>query len=215
MKRHLILPIISCAILSVSCIGTHYTNTDAPATLQYLHENTDKSLSNLSKSYHSTLNKTMKEGTPKPGLCAEYGVLLAKENKHEEANKWFNREVTIYPSASAYVYFLKKSLIPEFANDTAIYHHLDTTTTTLPVQNTVSIDSLTTAPQPEMSIIEKKKAAWERRKQEKALVKEEKQANKAQVKENKKAQQSEKIAKTKAKSKKDEPKAKKEKSKKK
>lgn len=184
MKRHLILPLISCAIICTSCIGTRYTNTDAPATLQYLYESNEKTISGLSKSYKSTLDDMLENGDPKPGLCADYAVILAKQNKHEEANKWLNREATIYPSASTYVYFLKKQLVPEFADDTSALKFLDPNVANQPTNNTVSIDSLTIAPRSEMSFMEKRKAAWERRKQEKAIAKEEKKLNANQAKAN-------------------------------
>ena len=157
MKRHLLLPIIGCVILFTGCIGTHYTEVESPSTLKYLYDESEENLSNMAKRYGSTLSKTVKESTPKPGACAEYAVMLAKLNKAEDANKWFNKETEFYPVSVPHVNYLKKTLIPEFSDDTVAYNLEILKKELLPPIDTTKHVKDTT---PKVSFGEKAKKTW-------------------------------------------------------
>lgn len=80
-------------------------------------EPSNANLENLSKAYSSAINRNRKENIKQPGLCSDYAVCLALLGQEAEANKWFNKEVSDFPTSRPYVLKMKKQLIPQYAND--------------------------------------------------------------------------------------------------
>ena len=119
--RHLygiILTIFGIAVLT-SCSSSKPT-VDASTLLAYCKEPNTANLENLSKNYGTVINKSRKTGLNTPGIYSDYAVTLVKQGKRAEANSWFNREMSEFPSSRGYVMQLKRTLIPEYINDNSI-----------------------------------------------------------------------------------------------
>ena len=48
--------------------------------------------------------------TVPPGLCAEYGYMLIKQNKIEEGKKLLQKEVVLYPESEVFIKTILKQL---------------------------------------------------------------------------------------------------------
>ena len=119
--RHLygiILTIFGIAVLT-SCSSSKPT-VDATTLLAYCKEPNTANLENLSKNYGTVINKSRKTGMKTPSVYSDYAVTLVKQGKRAEANSWFNREMSDFPSSKGYVMQLKRTLIPEYINDNSI-----------------------------------------------------------------------------------------------
>lgn len=101
-----LLPAILTVLLS-SCGTTKtlyswYDYDDAVHT--FTKERTPKSEEHLIKVYERLINTP--SGTRKmvqPGICAEYGFLLLKQNKKEEGLKLLKKEIELYPESKVFI----------------------------------------------------------------------------------------------------------------
>lgn len=108
MKRiqKLLLPAILTLLLS-SCATTKtlyswYDYDDAVHS--FTKDRTPKSEEHLIKVYERLINTP--NGTKKmvqPGICAEYGYLLLKQDKKEEGLKLLKKEVELYPESKVFI----------------------------------------------------------------------------------------------------------------
>jgi hypothetical protein len=110
MKKYYLFLIA--AFLLVSGCATKqplYTWDKYPSTLyQYKKSPTDENL----QKHKDCLDTIMKESAEKnlrvpPGIYCEYGFLLLKEGKKDDAVKYFDLEAKTYPEASVFVQNLK------------------------------------------------------------------------------------------------------------
>lgn len=71
----------------------------------------NKELKKFSKKYmRLTTTKKGKRKIPAPGVCVEYGYLLYKQDRKDEARDSFIREMQLYPESKTYVDGIMKSL---------------------------------------------------------------------------------------------------------
>lgn len=120
MKQLVVLTILCGSLILGGCAAFKKSANNSALLLQYQLDGTNQtSLVNLSKSYGSTLSRSLKDKHPEPGECADYAVTLAKLNHPAEANNWFNLEMYYHPASAPLVYKLKQQLTPMYANDTS------------------------------------------------------------------------------------------------
>ncbi|MCQ2297543.1 MAG: hypothetical protein MJZ51_02860 [Bacteroidales bacterium] len=117
MKRILVLTLILGALAATGCSSRKAAGNSNALLIQYMQDDSQANLVNLSKAYGSQLSRVIREGRPQPGECADYAVTLALLNHAAEANTWFNLEAYYYPTSTQYVEQLKLDLIPEYASD--------------------------------------------------------------------------------------------------
>jgi hypothetical protein len=83
-------------------------------TYAYIKNATDKSLEELMKTYQSLIDK--QEGsrhTIPPGICADYGYLLYKQGRTQEGLALLEKEIALYPEATAFISRIIKKLKDE------------------------------------------------------------------------------------------------------
>jgi hypothetical protein len=125
MKKYVLLILILISISLVGCATTQnrpeyawqnyssslYASKKAP---------TDESLKNHKESLLSIMeeSKTKNYRVP-PGVCCEYGYILLKEGKKEEALKYFDLEEQTYPESRVFIQNLKTHAAKSSRNDDA------------------------------------------------------------------------------------------------
>lgn len=99
------LGLIVCAMASCSTTKPLYSWYNyEDATYSYGKKATPELYKKMMETYAKMEAK--QKGTRKvvpPGFNAEYGYLLYKENKKEEALKYLNKEIELYPESKTYV----------------------------------------------------------------------------------------------------------------
>ena len=63
-----------------------------------------------SKEFDVDLNTELKEWRVPPGICAELGFMLAKDQEYEKANKLYELELKFYPESKVLIEKLKSQL---------------------------------------------------------------------------------------------------------
>lgn len=92
------------------CGSQEYLVKDPTVLLTYQLAPNNENLENLAKAYNAQINKNRKAGIVEPGLCSDYAVVLAKLGRMDEANQYFNQEMSTFPSSATYVKTLQKQL---------------------------------------------------------------------------------------------------------
>lgn len=229
MTKHskIYLPVlIGILLLASGCKEENYLAEESRSLMLYQRNQTNGNLLALAKAHARTIAENEKQKKHQPGLYADYAVCLAKLGNYEEANRWFNLEMTIFPASAKYVKGMKENYVTAYAADTlalptsrkpdekvlAAYMFNDADESLEPILPDVSDDfsddpasiEVKVDQQPEMT--EKEVAAYERSKhakteEQKALTAEERaKAKKQAAKEKEKAKK--KAAKEKEKAKK-------------
>lgn len=104
---------------TAACGSQEYLVQDPTVLLTYQLNPSSENLENLAKALNAQINKNRKAGVQQPGLFCEYGVVLAKLGRLEEANQYFNNEVSAFPSTATYVKQLRTQLVEEYAAEVA------------------------------------------------------------------------------------------------
>lgn len=78
---------------------------------QYQKKNTDDTFNKAMKEYLKVIDKQngTRHSVP-PGLNAEYGYMLFKSGKKDEAVKYFQQEISLYPESEKYISRIIKQL---------------------------------------------------------------------------------------------------------
>ncbi|MDR1225414.1 MAG: DUF4810 domain-containing protein [Prevotellaceae bacterium] len=104
MKKNML--IAGCVLLLSSCAPTtlyNWGNYQA-ATYDYVKTGTDKDAATLSKTYQYIIDNPIgKRGVVPPGIYADYGYLLFKQGKTEEALKYMKMEIGLYSESTVFV----------------------------------------------------------------------------------------------------------------
>lgn len=104
MKK--ILLIAGGALLLGSCAPkTLYNWGDyQDASYRYVKNGTDENAADLTKAYQYMVDKpTGTRGVVAPGIYADYGYMLFKQGKIEEALKFMKMEIGLYPESTVFV----------------------------------------------------------------------------------------------------------------
>ncbi len=96
-------------LLWVSCTSGNKLAENPSPMINYEQESSAETLKILSKQYREAA-KEYKKKTPPPGFCADYGMILLKNNKKKEAQEWLDAEKGHYPEAGLYIESLKQQL---------------------------------------------------------------------------------------------------------
>lgn len=104
---------------TTACGTQEYLTQDPTVLLTYQLSPNTENLENLSKALYAQINNNRKAGMQQPGLFCEYAVTLAKLGRMEEANQWFNNEVSTFPSTAEYVKQIRTQLSVEYAAEVA------------------------------------------------------------------------------------------------
>ena len=117
--RIAILVTLAFASLSLSsCREENYLANESRSLMLYQKNNTNGNLLALAKSQAETIGRAKKNKDLHPGTCADYAVSLAKLGLLEDANKWFNKERTLYPASAKFVDAMKTKYVGSLAADT-------------------------------------------------------------------------------------------------
>ncbi len=98
--------VAGCAILLSSCAPKtlyNWGNYQA-ATYSYVKNNTDEDAEKLSKTYLYMIDTpTGTRGVVPPGIYADYGYMLFRQGKTDEALKYMKMEIGLYPESTVFV----------------------------------------------------------------------------------------------------------------
>lgn len=73
-------------------------------SFNYLKDSDTKSVTELKESYKKIIEKqTGTRGVIPPGIYADYGFILLKENNIEEAKGMFLKEISLYPESKIFI----------------------------------------------------------------------------------------------------------------
>jgi len=111
MKR--ILAIVCCVLMLVPCqakkkekvkplyVWSDYSN----AVYNYIKNSDEKSETQLIAAYEAIIKNQSESsrGVVPPGIYAEYGYLLLKENKIDEGKAMLKKEIETYPESEVFV----------------------------------------------------------------------------------------------------------------
>ncbi|MBQ6238428.1 MAG: DUF4810 domain-containing protein [Bacteroidales bacterium] len=120
MKHSLGIILAGLGMALLAACSSSQPVVDEATMLAYCKEPSEANLDNLSKNYSTIINKSRKTGVKQPGIYSDYAVALVKQGRRAEANTWFNKEMAEFASSKEYVLQLKRTLIPEYANDNSI-----------------------------------------------------------------------------------------------
>ncbi|MBQ9639383.1 MAG: DUF4810 domain-containing protein [Bacteroidales bacterium] len=119
MKRNIRLSVLALAAwataLCTACSSTEYLVENPNVVITYKLDPSDANLENLSKSYAATIAKNRKAGIEQPGLYCDYASTLALMGKTTEAEQWFNKEISAFPSSRPYVQRVKAQMAQQQA----------------------------------------------------------------------------------------------------
>jgi hypothetical protein len=108
MRTILTSAIAGCALLLVGCAPTTLYNWGGGsyqnATYSYVKNNTEKDAEALLATYRYMVDHPT--GTRKvvpPGIYADYGLLLYKQGKKDEAIRYMKMEIELYPEATVFI----------------------------------------------------------------------------------------------------------------
>lgn len=104
MKKLLIICII--ALVSVSCNNDLYKYYDYDNLIFSYGKRDipDKEIKKLVKQYDKIVSQPKgKRKLPAPGVCADYGYLLFRIGKKDEARDMFRKEVVLYPESEVFI----------------------------------------------------------------------------------------------------------------
>lgn len=79
-----------------------YTN----ATYEYIKGGNDEDMASLLSRLESAINEDAAKSArqvPPPGLCADYGYLLAKSGENDKAIEMFKKEKAFYPESTPFI----------------------------------------------------------------------------------------------------------------
>ncbi len=112
MKKILYVGIVALALLFASCATT---STRQPSiynwssytkdTYDYIKSGEEDSIETVLKTYQWIIDNqtgTVRETVP-PGVCADYGYLLAKSGRVQEGKKFLLKEKELYPESAPLV----------------------------------------------------------------------------------------------------------------
>jgi len=105
----------SCLLLMSGCVTQKkslysWDKYDAVA-YQYVKNNTDADAEALAQTLQRMIdNPGGERKIPPPGICADYGYLLVKQDKIEEGLKYLKMEVALYPESAILVERIIKQL---------------------------------------------------------------------------------------------------------
>ena len=117
--RIAILVALAFAFLPLSsCREENYLANESRSLMLYQKNNTNGNLLALAKAQAESIGRAKKVKDLQPGACADYAVSLAKLGLVEDANKWFNKERTLYPASSKFVDAMKAKYVGSLASDT-------------------------------------------------------------------------------------------------
>lgn len=108
MSKNLIfVPLLAAAaFMSTSCGSTKQLYTwygYEDATYEYGKNPTDARYKVMMEEYAKMEKQTKGRKVVPPGFNAEYGYLLFKEGKKDEALKYLNQEISLYPESKQYI----------------------------------------------------------------------------------------------------------------
>lgn len=118
-KQNVILTAIiaSICLLVSGCQQENYLVNEARSMMLYQKNNTDGNLLNLAKAHAQNIKANADSKNPQIGLYADYATCLAKLGLQEEANKWYNKELIVFPASEIYVKSMKAKYCGSFAPD--------------------------------------------------------------------------------------------------
>lgn len=117
---------LSLVVLLAGCAGPGELVENEGAMLGYQMDRSSGKLDTLAGSYLRTIVANRDNGKLRAGLFADYGATLAMQGHEEEANRWMNMEMRLFPQSKDYVTKLKGMMIPAYADDTLSCIDLDT-----------------------------------------------------------------------------------------
>lgn len=125
MKKYVLLILI---LISISLAGCATKNRPQYAWNDYSSSlyGTKKTPTDENFKNHKELLLTIMEESKNnnyrvpPGVCCEYGYILLKEGKKEEALKYFDMEEQAYPESRVFIQNLKTYTTKSSKNDTAL-----------------------------------------------------------------------------------------------
>ncbi len=95
---------------TLSCSHQKSIIQDPRMLLDYALMPNDSTLTHLSNDYRTTIEKTGKRDSVKPGVYADYAVTMALLMKFDSADIYFDKEMASYPESRQYVEFLKQRM---------------------------------------------------------------------------------------------------------
>jgi hypothetical protein len=120
IHRIAILIPLAFAVFSLSaCKEENYLANESRSLMLYQKNNTNGNLLALAKAQAETIGRAKKSKELKPGMCADYAVSLAKLGLSDEANKWFNKERSLFPASAKFVDAMKAKYVGSSASDTS------------------------------------------------------------------------------------------------
>lgn len=102
-----------------ACKEENYIANESRSLMLYQKNTSNGNLLALAKAQAETIGRAKKSRDIEPGACSDYAVSLAKLGLLEDANKWFNKERSLYPASAKFVDAMKAKYVGTLAADTA------------------------------------------------------------------------------------------------
>lgn len=102
---------------TISCSHQKSLIQDPRMLLDYNLMPNDSTLAHLSDDYRATIDKVKKRDSVKAGVYADYAVTLALAMRFDEADTFFDKEMTSYPESKQYVMFLKDNMTSAYGRE--------------------------------------------------------------------------------------------------
>lgn len=119
VKKTALLGAALASLLVTGCISQGTLVENPSALRAYQQAPTQARRLELAKSYARAINSNIKEKAVRPGLYADYALVLADMGRWDEANVMLNNEKASFPSNTRYIEVMKQQLMPAFVGNNA------------------------------------------------------------------------------------------------
>lgn len=119
MKKNILLFVVV-IILVTGCVqnSLYYWDGYSNSLYKYKKDPSDKTIQTHKESILKIIDKSDYYGKKiPPGVYCEYGYYLLQENNYEEAKKYFELEIELYPESEKFVSLLLKEIQTKKENE--------------------------------------------------------------------------------------------------